>query len=1178
MKKIGLLVLLIIAFEYSFSQLATIKFNHLTVRDGLPERQVQFLKQDSRGYMWIGTQNGLVKYDGYKPKVYRFGIADQAISPNCSVVSMLEDHDNNLWFSTTGNGLFRYNPVTDNFIQYIYPQKPGKKDFIALLLSSLDNDNNLWGNLYSLNGNSQLMKFNTKTTNFESYNKTQSGIHFSADYNTISKMADGRMIFKTDYGLFTYNNQTKAFKGVMTSPDTSRRIKISQVYEAPSTPGIIWMNLYDVHSKKKILRCFNTTTKLIKDYYLSSLTNLSNRNDSINAIFEDKQKHLWFATQHGLLLLNRKTGNFNIYLATDTGKEFFKNSFLGIIEGKNGTLWLNGPKAILNFDPETHEFKRYTSNPDDQNAVIGSENGIIDILVDKSGLLWVTFINHEVDIENRVTSAFSIWAKQPSNPKGYPGDSPGGLITDKEGFVWFTNKAGIYKWLPGSDTFLQIYKNPANTFLRGLALDKYENIYFSSAKGLLVLNKKSRRVHIYSSFANDSTSISSGKINRLLVDHTGLVWIGTNINGINSFDPATQKFRRYPFIVNDGHKANNGKLDDQRVLTIYEDRQGNIWIGTNRGGLCRFDRKTGKFKSYLLNKEIHLECVDAIFEDREGRLWVGSYLNGLCEFNVTTSRYVRHINEDTGLLFNTVDDVLQDEKGLIWATSARGLTSLNPADGSIKRYPLNSIMPGVSAAVQLNDLIASGDHFILGLANSIVQFKPADLAGNTIPPEVHIEKISHNNPGAKKEIPSTVQIYGQQKIDLPWNQNRITLTYVALHFINPAQNKYAYYMDGYDKQWVQAGAQREVTYTNLSPGTYTFRVKAANSDGIWNNHGDSFLIIIRSPWWFTWWAWLLYLAMFTTAIYAFIIYRSRYLVLENRQLEQKVADRTKQLSEQQEEITTQRDQLADTITDLKATQNQLIQSEKMASLGELTAGIAHEIQNPLNFVNNFSEVSKELMEELSEELDKGDIKEVKAISLDVIQNLEKINHHGKRADFIVKGMLQHSHNSTGERQLTNINVLADEFLKLSYHGLRAKDKSFNAEIVTHFAPDLPKVNIVQQDIGRVLLNLFNNAFYAVNEKQKTVKTDYKPAIAVSTYAENGHVIIKVKDNGIGIPDAIKDKIMQPFFTTKPTGEGTGLGLSLSYDMVVKGHGGKIELITIVGEFTEFIVTLPLNFG
>jgi len=310
-----------------------------------------------------------------------------------------------------------------------------------------------------------------------------------------------------------------------------------------------------------------------------------------------------------------------------------------------------------------------------------------------------------------------------------------------------------------------------------------------------------------------------------------------------------------------------------------------------------------------------------------------------------------------------------------------------------------------------------------------------------------------------------------------------------------------------------------------------------------------------------------------SVVILFIIGVTGILLLKNNRQKQKA---NLLLSRQKKEIEEQRDQTDKALTELQQTQAQLVQREKMASLGELTAGIAHEIQNPLNFVNNFSEVSIELLTELKEEEKKGNKEDVVNIADDLTRNLEKIRHHGKRADFIVKGMLQHSRTSTGERQPTNINVLADEFFKLSYHGLRAKDKSFNAELTTNFDEKLPQINVVQQDVGRVLLNLFNNAFYAVNQKSKTAENGYKPEVTVSTSSGNGQIIVKVKDNGVGIPDPIKEKILQPFFTTKPAGEGTGLGLSLSYDILVKGHNGILDIVSKEGQGSEFIVKLPVG--
>jgi signal transduction histidine kinase len=300
----------------------------------------------------------------------------------------------------------------------------------------------------------------------------------------------------------------------------------------------------------------------------------------------------------------------------------------------------------------------------------------------------------------------------------------------------------------------------------------------------------------------------------------------------------------------------------------------------------------------------------------------------------------------------------------------------------------------------------------------------------------------------------------------------------------------------------------------------------------------------------------------------------KWMAAKKDELEKIVGERTAELRKQKEQVET-------TLNELRSTQAQLIQSEKMASLGELTAGIAHEIQNPLNFVNNFSEVNAELIDEMKEAIDKGNIEQVKAIADDIKDNQKKINHHGKRADAIVKGMLQHSRNSSGEKELTDINALTDEYLRLAYHGLRAKNKSFNATLHTNFDENIGKINIIPQDVGRAILNLFTNAFYSVSEKKKRIENNYEPVVAISTSliaaaaGKNAKVEIKVKDNGLGVPQKVVDKIFQPFFTTKPTGEGTGLGLSLSYDIITKGHSGEMKVETKEGEFAEFTILLPV---
>jgi len=298
----------------------------------------------------------------------------------------------------------------------------------------------------------------------------------------------------------------------------------------------------------------------------------------------------------------------------------------------------------------------------------------------------------------------------------------------------------------------------------------------------------------------------------------------------------------------------------------------------------------------------------------------------------------------------------------------------------------------------------------------------------------------------------------------------------------------------------------------------------------------------------------------------------RQAAARNAELERLVAERTSILTQQA-------DELQAALTELRATQQQLIQSEKMASLGELTAGIAHEIQNPLNFVNNFADVSAELVAELEEEQHRPqrDAGLEDELLTDLRHNLHKINLHGQRASSIVRGMLAHSRQGSGERQPVDVNALCDEYLRLAYHGLRAKDKTFNASFNADLAPVLPLVPAVAGDLGRVLLNLFTNAFYAVQKRQQQgAEPGYQPTVRVATCRQGDDVLITVRDNGTGIPADVRQKIFQPFFTTKPSGEGTGLGLSLAHDIVVQGHGGELTVSSEEGQYTEFVVRLPFR--
>jgi signal transduction histidine kinase len=404
-----------------------------------------------------------------------------------------------------------------------------------------------------------------------------------------------------------------------------------------------------------------------------------------------------------------------------------------------------------------------------------------------------------------------------------------------------------------------------------------------------------------------------------------------------------------------------------------------------------------------------------------------------------------------------------------------------------------------------------------------------------------------------------------QNLVLPYLHNRVSFDFGAIETNRNFMVRYKYILEGYDKEWSPVTEKTSASFSNINEGEYTFKLIARSPEGVWSEP-ILYSFKVLPPLWKTGWAYIFYTFLIALLLYTLIKRRTKTLQQEKVKLEEKVVLRTLQLEHKSS-------QLEHSLENLKTTQAQLIQSEKMASLGELTAGIAHEIQNPLNFVNNFSEVSLELADELKKEATEGNRQEVIAIAGDIAGNLQKVVDHGKRADAIVKGMLQHSRVSAGKKEPTDINALADEYLRLSYHGLRAKDKDFNANFKTDFDESIDPIDVVPQDIGRVLLNLYNNAFYAVNEKKRQLNGVFEPTVLVSTKRVGDKVEIKVKDNGNGIPQKVVDKIYQPFFTTKPTGQGTGLGLSLSYD-IVKAHGGEIKVETREGEYTEFKMVLP----
>ncbi len=1173
-----LLILLLIMQTLVCQAQNELHFNHLSIKEGLSEGSIRALLKDKEGYFWMGTVNGLVRYDGYSFKNYDL---NGAVGPSKVVNRFYENRRNNIWIGTL-NGFYFYNRATDSIENLSSLISKNAKSANSVTYFQDDRKGNIWIFFYPNDepGVKKMALYNQDTKNVTLFGNKEKGWQHINELQFDNPFVDtqNKLWIETRDALFEYNPAKKIYKGHYFDT-TSQTIHWFENEDTANHVNV-WFRLESKISKDNDEVCeYNVITKKLKVFpqSTSGSANLFNHEGS-GPDFIDSKNRIWFATINGLTLFDSSKNKFTDFDIKDKPDFSTGNSVRWICEDTHANFWCWLVGGLAYFNTATGSYTVYKSNWND--ATDGIIDNLSHISLDNYGLPWFGVEQEGLQWVNKNRSSFVLYNNNPNRLHSFAGGATFCFAETMNGNFWVGSHHGLYYWQKQLDSFTYIHfeKKVTDVDVNTVMQAKDGNVWFSAygqqnnVSGLYCYNPISKQIKNYRHKNNDSLSLPESNVTNIVQDNAGKIWIGTYGNGICGFNADTQNFTRYPFIKNDATiiPANN-TLDDQRVVAMCIDTGGILWLGTNAGGLNKFVPKTNTFTSYL-NKIPDFFSVVSLYDD-ENAIWAGTYESGLFSVNKKTNA-IKKYSEANGLLYNGCWGIQKDNHNNMWVVSPRGFSIVNINTGNVNHINATDGLPA-EPYFSSNELYKTKEGtFLYGCKDGFVSFNPDDFTTDTTVPIMHIETVSFNEPqkNSNKDKDSSIVRWGKDNINLRYNENRVTFSYVGLLYQNTSSVQYACKLDGYDKGWIAAGTQRTATYTNLFPGTYTFHVKAANSDGVWATREDSIMVIISPPWWKTWWAYLLYAFVFIIAVSSFIAYRSRNLKRQNLLLEQKVTNRTDQLNQKTEELN-------QSFEELKSTQAQLIQSEKMASLGELTAGIAHEIQNPLNFVNNFSELNKELLEELKEEIDKGNMNEVKTIANDVIENEVKINHHGKRADAIVKGMLQHSRKNNGVKENIDINALCDEYVRLSYHGLRAKDKNFNADFKTYFDESIGKINIVPQDMGRVLLNLFNNAFYAVNEKKKTADKNYKPLVTVATKSpsppvKKGWVEVIVTDNGNGIPQKIIDKIFQPFFTTKPTGEGTGLGLSLSYDIITKEHNGTIKVESEEGEGSTFIIQIP----
>jgi signal transduction histidine kinase/ligand-binding sensor domain-containing protein len=1100
-------------------------FQELKQPDGQLFKWITGLTQDIKGNLWLSTDHSLIKYDGQKVTEFTQNINNPNTISGYKVESVMADRKGYIWIGTF-HGLDRLDPVTGKIINYFYDEKDPKS---------------LSGHLIS----------------------------------AILEDKKGRIWVGTDNGLNLLDRKSETFTRYQHDPKNSKSISDNMVralYE--DRQGTIWVGCGATWSDSTIYRNgegglnrMDVQTGTFTRYMHDPKDPHTLSDNRIESIFEDSRGEFWIGTGlAGLHRMDRASGSMERIIrdAQNPGNPIILPTppelphidvIASINEDATGALWIcqnsHGPTR---YDPVRHKVDHFDSETRAGGFTGGSTWRSYRT---RDNVMWFGTLGATLFKMDPYISRFS---------RNFTDFYIQTMASGRNGAMIFGNNEGLHvvdKYGVLKKHFIHDPKKAdyfSRNLLNAVLRDSKGRIWVSGPDDLNLFDEASGTFHHYRNNPADEHSFSGGYIESLMEDSKGLIWIGMH-TGLDRFDPSTGQFTHFKNIPGDSTHLPKGT-----IWSLSESSDGHILAGIGEGsfesigegrGFCILDRE-GRVTRHALKGLV----VGAIFRDHHGTFWFGTNQGLITSKDLLTFLPFAQKEMPDKSFFGF--GFIEDRQGRLWFSSNHGMIYMLSEDRKQIRgfgHVFGVVPIGFNYG---SSAIDSTGNIYFGGNSGYYQINSENISGNPMAPEVSIQYLQVDE--GSKAVSTKKNIVldtAANEVSLPYAQNNLTIGFSTIHFSSPEDNRQSYILEPYDREWRDAGNSSDVRYPRLPPGKYKFRLKGESSSGLASE--TSLSIIIDPPWWRSWWAYGLYAL---TAI--------SLIVLVDRIQKQRLISKERERNRAREMA--QAKEIEKAYHELKATQSQLVHAEKMASLGELTAGIAHEIQNPLNFINNFSEVNKEILDEFRSQ--HAGVKDAKGEEIvndpllkDIGENLQKVAHHGKRADTIVKSMLQHSRASTGQKEWTDLNALVDEHLRLSYHAVRATDPAFNPILNRELDPQVGEIEVVPQEIGRVILNLVNNAFFAVSERQKRGDENYQPQVTVSTKKLNGQVLITVADNGTGIPEKVLSKIFQPFFTTKPTGQGTGLGLSLSHD-IVKAHGGKIDVHSEAGQGTEFIISLP----
>lgn len=1064
------------------SQTIPLKFNRLSIQQGLSQGSINCINQDSEGFIWFGTQDGLNRYDGYTFKIFRHDPQDTNSIPNEWIHSLYKDSKGDLWIGTDGGGLCR--------------RKPGEMGFKTVVITTPQNRQSRYPVKAILEDNS------------------------------------GKLWIGTDGdGLISYDSEKGFFEQFERQLTNTNSLSSNSVYcLAQDSAGFLWIGTGGGGLDRYDLKT-GTFTHYRRENGL--------KDEFIRSLLIGSSGQLYVGTDSGLHMFDKALDRFIHFPLRDRHSKQDDYSVRSILQDGSGKIWTGSyGNGLGRADTQTRTVVANYSRWDEDN--MPANDFINSLYEDISGLLWIGTDGDGVSQLIRNAQKLIHFRHDNHQPSGLSEKFVFSFCEDPKGNLWVGTYGGGLNKLDTVESAFVHYKetgnsepSPGSNNIFSLLTDSKGTIWIGTADA--GLDKFDPVLHQFTHYSKQSGhGLRSNVIRALALDSAGAIWCGTDA-GLYRFDTATEKFTEYSF-----KPGLTGGISDNMIWCLYVDRAGILWVGTRNGGLNRFDPSTETFTTYKndprITNTLPPNGIWSLCEDRSGRLWVGTAGGGLTLFGRKSNTFTR-FTEKEGLPNQVIYGILEDDSGCLWLSTNKGISKFDPQKKSFTNYDMKD-------GLQSNEFNSGAFYknkkgeLMFGGVNGFTMFNPADIKANpNIPPVVltSFKKLDEAIPLAPT---------GVSQIELTYKENVISFEFSALDFTRSEKNQYAYMMEGFDGGWINAGHKHDVTYTNLDHGSYTFKVKASNSDGVWNEKGFSVLIHISPPFWKTWWFRFIGLSGFVFILYRAYKYRTRKIKRKNKELEMMVADRTHNLEKAN--------------TELKIANEKILQANEVRS--RFLANMSHELRTPLNSIIGFSDL---LIQGVLGKVPNEQEEAIHAISSSSKNLLKLIND-----------VLDLSKIEAGKMNLKCKPVHLDEII----HDARNIMLPLFEQKKHLFEMKIPAESMIitvdDNKIRQVLINLLSNAAKFTPPGGKII-LEAQP-IFFNNHAA-GYLEIRVADNGKGIRPEELETVFEEFRQSSDNADnqGTGLGLALS-KRIVELHGGRIWAESDGKSGTEFIVHLPIN--